>query len=90
MQRDINARHLSAVLGAFVQPDPVNAGADLANPRSWNAYAYVGGDPLGITDPSGVTSCTPGNHFCGLGHPYIPPGKKRWAWSFKSSRDLSL
>jgi RHS repeat-associated protein len=53
-----NARHLSAVLGGFVQPDPMNAGADITRPQSWNAYAYVLGNPLGLVDPSGMTTIT--------------------------------
>ena len=43
-----NARHLSAVLGSFTQPDPGNAGADITRPQSWNAYGYVLGNPLGF------------------------------------------
>jgi RHS repeat-associated protein len=51
-----NARHMSAVLGSFTQPDPANAGADILNPQSWNAYAYVLGNPLALVDPSGLCS----------------------------------
>ncbi len=49
-----NARHMSAVLGSFTQPDPMQAGADFLNPQSWNGYAYVLGNPLGLVDPSGM------------------------------------
>jgi RHS repeat-associated protein len=56
-----NARHMSAVLGSFTQPDPMQAGADFLNPQSWNAYAYAGGQPLVYTDPSGM------NWFSGIG-----------------------
>jgi RHS repeat-associated protein len=48
------ARYLSSGLGRFMSPDPYNAGADLTNPQSWNAYAYVLGNPLNGTDPSGT------------------------------------
>ncbi len=50
-----NARHMSAVIGAFAQPDPMQAGADFLNPQSWNGYGYVLGNPLGLVDPSGMT-----------------------------------
>ncbi len=53
-----NARHFAAVLGGFVQPDPMNAGADIMHPQSWNAYAYVLGNPLGLVDPSGMNCIT--------------------------------
>ncbi len=70
-----NARHLSAVLGGFVQPDPGSAGADIANPQSWNAYAYVLGNPLGMVDPSGKdTQCGPGRYFTGEGCSGPPSG----------------
>jgi RHS repeat-associated protein len=48
------ARHFSAVLGSMTQPDPMNAGADIMNPQSWNGYGYVLGNPLGLVDPSGM------------------------------------
>jgi RHS repeat-associated protein len=49
-----NARYYTAGYGRFLSPDPGNAGADLSNPQSWNAYAYVGNNPLGFTDPNGA------------------------------------
>jgi RHS repeat-associated protein len=55
-----NARHLSAPVGAFIQPDPMNAGADITRPQSWNAYGYVLGNPLGLVDPSGM--CSPSDN----------------------------
>ena len=69
------ARYLSSGLGRFMSPDPANAGADPTNPQSWNAYAYVSGDPLNTVDPSGMTSCTSSNNYCGLGftNPGHPP-----------------
>jgi len=47
------ARYMSTGLGRFMSPDPGNAGADFTNPQSWNAYGYVGGNPLIYVDPSG-------------------------------------
>ncbi len=41
-----NARYFSGAMGRFTSPDPGNAGADLANPQSWNGYSYVWNNPL--------------------------------------------
>jgi RHS repeat-associated protein len=49
-----NVRHMSGAQGRFQSPDPANAGADPTNPQTWNAYAYVGNNPLSYTDPSGM------------------------------------
>lgn len=45
---------MASVQGRFNSPDPENAGADLANPQSWNAYAYVDNAPLTGVDPDGL------------------------------------
>jgi RHS repeat-associated protein len=49
-----NARYLASGMGRFMSVDPYNAGADVANPQSWNGYGYVLGNPLGLVDPSGM------------------------------------
>ena len=51
-----NARYFGAALGRFTSPDPANAGADIMNPQSWNAYAYVLGNPLARLDRTGLSS----------------------------------
>ena len=46
-------RYMSGAQGRFQSVDPGNAGASLGDPQTWNAYAYVGNNPLSYTDPSG-------------------------------------
>jgi hypothetical protein len=58
------ARYFGAALGRFTSPDPENAGADFTNPQSWNAYAYVLGNPLANVDPTGTEDCPAGADFC--------------------------
>jgi RHS repeat-associated protein len=48
------ARYYSGTQGRFGSPDPGNAGANAGDPQSWNGYAYVSGNPLTYTDPSGL------------------------------------
>src|SRR5579875_1318298 len=40
--------------GRWLSPDPSNAGADTANPQTWNAYAYALNSPTTLTDPQGT------------------------------------
>jgi RHS repeat-associated protein len=49
------ARYFSGALGRFNSPDPGNAGANLFNPQSWNAYTYAFNNPLTLIDPSGMS-----------------------------------
>jgi len=51
-------RYYSSTLGRFLSADPyVNSGG-LANPQSWNRYAYVENDPISKGDPGGLCSVT--------------------------------
>jgi RHS repeat-associated protein len=45
-----NARFHDYTLGRFLQPDPIGYGAGM------NLYAYVGGDPINLTDHTGLQS----------------------------------
>ncbi|MGH9656695.1 MAG: RHS repeat domain-containing protein, partial [Bryobacteraceae bacterium] len=58
------ARYFTNALGRFNSPDPENAGADPADPQTWNAYAYVRNNPLALIDPSGLTTCDANGNHC--------------------------
>jgi len=55
-----NARHYSGTIGndlgtpRFLTPDPIFG--DLADPLSWNRYAYCRGNPVNRVDPNGLDS----------------------------------
>ena len=56
-------RYYSNVTGRFLTPDPYMANnggpGDVADPGSWNRYAYVGGDPINYYDPEGLWKLAP-------------------------------
>jgi RHS repeat-associated protein len=54
---DFPARRQSPSQGRWISPDPAGLGAvSLANPQSWNRYAYVNNNPLALTDPAGLST----------------------------------
>jgi RHS repeat-associated protein len=65
------ARTFSGAQGRFQSVDPGNAGADPSNPQTWNAYAYVGNNPLSYVDPSGMQGISI----------FAPAGESSSAWS---------
>ena len=48
------ARYFSGAGGRFTSVDPENAGADPADPQSWNGYAYARNNPLLYVDLLGL------------------------------------
>jgi RHS repeat-associated protein len=48
------ARYYASRSGRFMTPDPGHIGAFPENPQSWNAYAYVGNDPVNRKDSTGL------------------------------------
>jgi RHS repeat-associated protein len=46
-------RQYASFMGLWNSPDPYAGSYNWANPQSLNRYAYVGGNPLAMTDPSG-------------------------------------
>lgn len=49
---NFGARYDSSQYGRFMTPDPM--GGKAAFPQTWNAYAYVGNNPLNSIDPTGL------------------------------------
>jgi RHS repeat-associated protein len=47
------ARYYNSKHGRFTSVDPLMSSADIANPQTFNRYAYVGNNPINIIDPTG-------------------------------------
>ncbi len=54
-------RYYDNVTGRFLTPDAYKGSADPYNPQSWNRYTYVGDDPEGNDDPTGLEAGAFGN-----------------------------
>jgi RHS repeat-associated core domain len=44
---------MSSAQGRFTSPDPMNLGARIRYPQTWNMYSYTLNNPLRYVDPSG-------------------------------------
>lgn len=61
-------------LGRFLTTDPLSSSAQLNDPGTWNRYAYVGGDPINRTDPTGQDWCDGyGTCYDDYGNSYSDP-----------------
>jgi RHS repeat-associated protein len=49
--------------GRWMSPDPYGGSYDVTNPQSLNRYAYVGNNPLSMTDVSGLMECDSNSCF---------------------------
>ncbi len=53
-------RGYNLTLGRWITPDPAGlASVNPANPQTWNRYAYVANDPLGLSDILGLATGGP-------------------------------
>ena len=47
-------RKYDSYAGRWTTSDPYGGSMSLANPQSFNRYAYVGNDPINFVDPLGL------------------------------------
>jgi RHS repeat-associated protein len=59
-------------MGRFLTPDRVNGA--LADPGSWNKYAYVAGDPINYYDPNGLSRIGADEGDCVIDGLVLPVG----------------
>ena len=66
-------RSYSPATGRWMSPDPYNGSYSLTNPQSFDRYAYVGNNPLGFTNPSGLDpGCSSASYAEGLDNMGLP------------------
>ncbi len=66
---NFGARMYGSTMGRFLSPDDVRNDSNVADPQSWNLYAYVRNNPLRYTDPDGkeatvTTQCSSDGKTC--------------------------
>jgi RHS repeat-associated protein len=54
-----HARYYGNVQGRFTSADPFAGSATVANPQTFNRYAYVGNNPVNMNDPTGMQGTFP-------------------------------
>jgi RHS repeat-associated protein len=60
---NFGARYNASSLGRFMTPDPILVSwRRMVNPQVWNAYSYVGNNPLRFVDPNGEELIKLGQH----------------------------
>jgi RHS repeat-associated protein len=76
-------RHYDSMQGRFTQADPLGMKAvNFANPQSLNLYAYCGGDPVNLTDPSGLDWFNDHGFDSSTGG-FISSGRPYWITEFE-------
>ncbi len=65
----VNRYHMPGT-GRFLTPDPSGRSISASDPGSWNRYAYVIGDPINRSDPTGL--CTINGQVYADGAPPCP------------------
>lgn len=53
------ARYYANAQGRFTSPDPFSASAIIADPQTFNRYAYCRNNPVNSVDPSGMSANAP-------------------------------
>ena len=51
---DFGLRYFGSTMGRFMSPDSIANDWELANPQTWNRYAYARNNPLAYVDPDGA------------------------------------
>jgi RHS repeat-associated protein len=71
-----NQRYYASVFGRFNTPDRYQASGGAADPGSGNRYAYVVGDPINFSDPTGSIKFLPGSDPTDFeSQPCMEPGR---------------
>lgn len=81
----LRARYYNPVMGAFTRLDPEEGRS--RNPVTLNRYAYVGGNPVNRSDPTGLAFGFSGNAYS-TDAVYVPK-TKRVATSVSASQELA-
>lgn len=84
------ARYYASTMGRFLSPDPSQLSIQPNNPQTWNRYAYVYNNPLGIKDDNGKWPTAIHNQIIDNAFPNLSPAQRQILKNVSASQDSIL
>jgi hypothetical protein len=77
----------SEVMGRFMSPDPSRLSINPKNPQTWNRYAYVYNNPLGLKDDNGKWPTAIHDQIIDNAFPNLSPSQRQILKNVSADQD---